>query len=229
MTFLERLLGLFQKSADSMGGVYPASVVNNNDPNGSARVLVKLASGQPQNTPVWARTSTLMAGNQRGTWFMPEVDDEVLVAFEGGNPGRPIVVGALWNSSAPPPEQMDSNNSRKSIVTRSGVRIMIEETDKASVLVLQTPAGQSLVLEDADQNSVHIKDANGNSIVLSASGITIHSPGKVTVQANTVEIQASKIDVATGMADFSGVVKCDTLIANSVVASSYTPGAGNIW
>ena len=73
------------------------------------------------------------------------------------------------------------------------------------------------------------QDANGNSVELASSGITVTASAKVTVNASTAEISAGSVTVNAGMSTFSGVVKCDTLITNSVVSSSYTPGAGNIW
>ena len=81
-------------------GVYPALVVDIADPDGQGRVKVTLpwspdAGGSRYEA--WARLATLMAGNNRGSWFIPDVDDEVLVAFEGGDPRRPYVVGGLWN------------------------------------------------------------------------------------------------------------------------------------
>ncbi|MEZ4671033.1 MAG: phage baseplate assembly protein V [Anaerolineae bacterium] len=229
MALLDRIMGLFQSTTKLDGryyGVYSGIVTDNKDPDALARVKVLVAS--VSSAALWARTATPMAGKQRGTWFVPEVDDEVLVAFEGGDPRRPYVVGSLWNSTATPPETMDNDNSRKSIVTRSGARIMVEETNKSTVMVLQTPAGQQVVLEDAGAPSVTIKDANGNTIVLNSSGITVNSSGAVKVQATTVDVTASMVKVNSGMSEFSGVVKCDTLIATSVVATSYTPGAGNV-
>src|SRR5262249_42675796 len=91
-------------------GVYPAIVTDLADPDQQGRVKVRLpwspdAGGSTYDT--WARLATLMGGNNRGTWFIPDVDDEVLVAFEGGNPRRPYIVGALWNGEDAPPEQMD--------------------------------------------------------------------------------------------------------------------------
>ena len=88
--------------------------------------------------------------------------------------------------------------------------------------------GQKLTLQDGP-SSVEIQDSNGNSIKMEASGVTIRASAKLTVQAGTVEVNAGMVTVNAGMSKFSGVVQCDTMIANSVVASSYTPGAGNIW
>jgi hypothetical protein len=92
------------------------------------------------------------------------------------------------------------------------------DNDGISV-TLETPGGQRLVLQDAP-GSVRVEDGNGNSVTLSAAGVTVNASAKLTVAATIVEINA-------GMSRFSGVVQCDTLIANSVVSASYTPGAGN--
>jgi hypothetical protein len=78
--------------------------------------------------------------------------------------------------------------------------------------------------------TVEIKDASGNSVKMEASGITVTAAAKVTVTAGaTVEVTAGMVNVSAGMSKFSGVVQCDTLISNSVVSASYTPGAGNVW
>ena len=103
-------------------GVYPALVTDLQDPDGQGRVKIRLpwtpdtGSGRYEQ---WARLAVLMAGAGRGTWFIPDVDDEVLVAFEGGNPARPYVVGALLNGKDQPPEQMDAYNTKKVILSRS--------------------------------------------------------------------------------------------------------------
>jgi hypothetical protein len=71
-------------------------------------------------------------------------------------------------------------------------------------------------------------DSSGNSVKLEASGIMVNASAKVTINASTVEISSGMITVNSGMSKFSGVVQCDTLISNSVISASYTPGAGNI-
>jgi uncharacterized protein involved in type VI secretion and phage assembly len=214
-------------------GVYPALVTDVVDPDNQGRVRVRLPwSPDPGSSSyeLWARLATMMGGNNRGTWFIPDKNDEVLVAFEGGNPRRPYVVGALWNGQDSPPESMDGagNNYLKTILSRQGVRITLDDTDGAVKLRLETPGGQSIVLSDAD-NSIEADDSNGNSIRMDASGITITASAQVTVQASTVEVDAGMVTVNSGFSQFSGVIQCSTLITNSVVSASYTPGAGNIW
>jgi len=213
-------------------GVYPAIVSDINDPDGQGRVKVKLPwlpdDGGGYN--VWARIATLMTGANRGSWFIPDVDDEVLVAFEAGDPRRPYVVGALWNGQDTPPESMDSagDNFIKSITSRNGVKLTLDDQDGQEKLILETPGGQRITLQDGP-GQVEIRDSNGNSITLSTSGVSVVAAAKVTVQASTVEVSAGMVTVNAGMSKFSGVVQCDTLISNMVVSAAYSPGAGNIW
>ena len=214
-------------------GVYTAVVTDVADPDGQGRVRVRLpwapdADGQAYEA--WARLATLMAGPDRGSWFIPDPDDEVLVAFEAGDPRRPYVVGALWNGQDAPPETMDGagQNKLKVLRSRNGVKVTLDDSDGQEKLVLETPGGQSVTLKDGP-GAVEIVDSNGNSVKLESAGITVQASAKVTVNASTVAISAGMVTVDAGMSRFSGVVQADTVITNSVVSASYTPGAGNIW
>lgn len=213
-------------------GVYPALVADINDPDGQGRVKVRLPwlPDDGGGFSVWARLATLMAGANRGTWFIPDVDDEVLVAFEGGDSRRPYVVGALWNGQDTPPETMDGagNNFIKSITSRNGVKITLDDNDGQEKMILETPGGQKLTLQDGP-GKVEIVDSNGNSVTLDSGGISVVASVKVSVRASTVEVNASMVTVNAAMSKFSGVVQCDTLISNSVISATYSPGAGNIW
>jgi len=214
-------------------GVYPAIVVDLADPDGQGRVRVRLPWSPDTGDAAyeaWARIATLMAGGGRGSWFIPEVNDEVLVSFEAGNPARPYVVGALWNGTDEPPETMDGGgeNNLRTIKSRSGIVLQFDDTSGSEKLTIETPAGQSIVLDDG-QRSVTIRDANGNSATFDSGGVTVDAAAKVTVNASTIELSAGMVTVNAGMSKFSGVVQADTVITNSVVSSSYTPGAGNIW
>jgi phage baseplate assembly protein V len=172
-------------------GIHLARVAGNDDPEqlGRVRAVVPSVSGKDE---LWARVATLSAGPNRGTWFVPEVGDEVLVAFEAGDSRRPYVLGSLWNDKARPPE-----------------------TDPARKVVRE--------------RSLELGDENGNEVSLNPGGVHLRASAKVTIQASTLTLSSGATDVTTGMARFSGVVQTDTLIASSVVAQSYTPGAGNIW
>ena len=214
-------------------GVLTARVTNIKDPEGRGRVKVSLlGTGALRGfgRQVWARVATLVAGNDRGSWFIPEVGDEVLVAFENGDAGRPVVLGALWSADASPPAVMDAQgrNNKKLIRLRSGIELAFSDKDGEEAIALSTPAGQKIAIDDLS-GTITITDAQGNSVLLESAGIRIAANVKVTLQATTVEIAASALGAEVALAKFSGVVQCDTLIANSVVSSSYTPGAGNIW
>jgi uncharacterized protein involved in type VI secretion and phage assembly len=179
----------------------------------------------------WARVATLMAGKNRGTWFVPDVNDEVLVLFIGGDPRLPAVVGGLWNGRDTAHETMDGSgrNAVKSIRSRNGVKVTLDDTDGQEKMVLETPGGQKVTLKDGP-GAVEIQDSNGNSMKLESAGITIQAAAKVSITAGApVEVSASMLTVNAGMSKFSGVVQADTVITNSVVSSSYTPGAGNVW
>jgi uncharacterized protein involved in type VI secretion and phage assembly len=214
-------------------GVFPALVTDIKDPDGQGRVKVTLpwsADTGSARYEAWARLATLMAGKNRGSWFIPDVDDEVLVVFEGGDPRRPYVIGGLWNGTDSPPESMDGagNNYKKVLRSRNGVKVTLDDQDGQENLILETPGGQKVTLKDGP-GSVEIVDSNGNSIKLETAGITITASAKVTINASQVAVSAGMVTVDAGMSKFSGVVQCDTLISNSVVSASYTPGAGNIW
>jgi uncharacterized protein involved in type VI secretion and phage assembly len=214
-------------------GVYIALVTDIKDPDGQGRVRVRLPwSPDPSGKvyELWARLAVFMAGNNRGGWFIPDPQDEVLVAFEAGDPRRPYVIGGVWNGQDAPPESMDGggNNYKKTLRSRNGVIITLNDQDGQESLTLETPGGQSLKLQDGP-GTVTVTDSNGNSIEMASAGITVTASAKLTVQASTVEVSAGMVTVNAGMSKFSGVVQADTVITNSVVSSSYTPGAGNIW
>lgn len=214
-------------------GACSALVTDIKDPDGQGRVRIRLPwSPDPGDASyqAWARIATMMAGSERGTWFIPDVDDEVLVLFENGNPRRPYVIGSLWNGRDKPPESMDSaaENNLKTIKSRNGVTVTLDDSNGQERLLLETPAGQKIALKDGPGN-INVEDSNGNSVKLEPAGITVNSSAKVTINASLIEMSAGTVTVNAGMSRFSGVVHADTVISSSVISASYTPGAGNIW
>lgn len=213
-------------------GVYPAVVSDIADPDGQGRVKVELPwapDSGGERYEAWARLATLMGGSRRGSFFIPDVGDEVLVAFEDGDARRPYVLGGLWNGSDAPPEAMDGagKNYKKVLKSRNGVTVTLDDTDGQETMTLETPGGQTVTLKDGP-GSVEIKDSNGNSIELASSGVTITAAAKLTINASQIAVSSGMIQVDAGMSKFSAVIQTDTIIATSVVGSTYTPGAGNI-
>lgn len=237
MPDLELIEQVLPRSATGLGGlwfgVYPALVMNISDPDGQGRIKVSLPwspDGSGARYEAWARLATLMGGNNRGSWFIPDVNDEVLVSFAAGDPRWPFVLGGLWNGRDTPPESMDGagNNNLKVLRSRNGVKITLDDQNGQERLLLETPGGQKVTLKDGP-GSIEMQDSNGNSIKLESAGITINASARVTVSASQVSVSTGILTVDAGMSKFSGVVQADTVITNSIIAASYTPGAGNIW
>jgi uncharacterized protein involved in type VI secretion and phage assembly len=213
-------------------GAYLAEVTDLNDPDNLARVQVRLYNFnavEGQDGPVWARVALPFAGNNRGTFFIPDIGDEVLITFVNGDSRHPVVIGGLWNGNATPPATINGGqNQQKVIRSKNGVMITLEDRDGQEKFIAETPGGQKVTLKDGP-GAITIEDSNGNSIKLESSGITINASAKVNINASQISVSAGMVQVDAGMSKFSGVVQCDTLISNTVISSTYTPGAGNIW
>jgi len=213
-------------------GVQLAQVTSIDDPERLNRVKLRLAavSGTSnQEGELWARVSTLFAGNDRGAFWMPDVDDEVVVAFVQGDSRMPIVLGGLWNGTSRAPETLQPGNYRKVVRSRNGNRIVLDDTPGQEKVIIETPAGNRITLSDGGGSAVTIEDRFGNTTTMAGGGVTVRTGSKLTIEASQIEVTAALVQVNAAMSKFSGIVQCDTLITNSVVSAAYTPGAGNIW
>lgn len=219
-------------SQSRLFGVYTGIVADVRDPDGQGRVKITLPWSERGSAryETWARLAMPMAGHRRGLWLVPDVGDEVVVAFQGGDPRSPVVIGSLWNGQDAPPESMDGagRNDRKVLCSRNGVKITLDDQDGVERFQVETPGGQKLVLKDGP-GQVTIEDESGNSIKLTPGGVKIAASARVEVAASTVKVSAGMVSLDSGMVKVSGTLQCDTMIASSVIASSYTPGAGNVW
>lgn len=215
------------------GGTYLGRVVAVNDPDGLGRVKLRLIAfdgTEEQDAEVWARVAVPFAGSERGAFLLPDLDDEVLVTLVNGDPRQPVVIGGLWSGSARPPESLPGNAiERWSFTGKAGTRIAIEEPSAAEATIrFTTPGGVSGELTDAGGGKVEFR-LGGTTVTCDTQGVSVDTGMKVTVQASQVEISAGMLTVNAGMSRFNGVVQADTVITNSVISASYTPGAGNIW
>jgi len=223
---------VFDRPPGWMHAGYLARVVSLDDPDKRNRVQVRLIAfndADQQDAPMWARVVAPFAGSDRGMFFLPDVDDEVLVVFMNGDARFPIVLGGLWNGNASSPADIESGgtNRYKRIKSKNGVVITMDDQQGQETLQMETPGGQKVTLKDP--GTITVEDSNGNSVKLESAGITVTASAKVTVNASQLAISAGMVTVDAGMSKFSGVVQADTVISNSVVSASYTPGAGNIW
>ncbi len=210
-------------------GLHTATVADDVDPEGAGRVQVTIPPPNPPGRAhtLWARVATLMAGADRGTWFVPAVGDEVLVAFEQGDPDRAVVIGSLWSPQAPPPVASDQGSDVRLIKSRAGTEIEFDDSPQPR-LTLRTPAGNRVEL-DEQAGRIIIDDGAGNEVVLEPTGITIQAATKIRIEGSIVEIAGGVVKIESGMTQFAGVVQADTVIATNVVASTVSPAAGNTW
>jgi phage gp45-like len=140
------------------------------------------------------------------------------------------VVGGLWNGAAQAPEQLGGDRTdRWTLVGKAGSRIaIIEATPATATISFETPNGVSGTLTDTGGGQIELKAA-GNTITINSSGVSVQAASRVSVQASQVEVTAGQVTVNAAVSNFSGLVRCDVLQATTVIATTYTPGAGNIW
>lgn len=205
-------------------GLYPAIVLDIVDPENVGRIQVSFPwlGDAGADVKAWARLVTLYADDDQGWEILPSVDTEVIVAFEAGVLERPYIVGAVWNGKEALPEAPLAANNKRLLKTRSGSLLEFDDTDGAAKVTVSMQSGHQLVLDDAAQQ-VTLQHSNGCKIEMNIAG-------QVTITANaTVEVNASAVNVHAPMVTCDGTVTCQTLITQSVVSPSYTPGAGNVW
>lgn len=210
-----------------------AEVMSVEDPESQARVQVRLLSydgPDSQDGPLWARVAAPFAGGDRGAFLLPDVGDEVLVTFVNGDPRMPVVVGSLWNGRDAPPETLGGDRvDRWTLVGKAGTRIAIEEESSGSPTIsLTTPGGVSYTLTDAGGGKAELR-GGGNTVTVDPNGVNVQAAARVEVTAAQVEVNAGLVTVNAGVSTFSGIVQCDVLQATTVIATTYTPGAGNVW
>ncbi len=157
-------------------------VVDNRDPEKLSRVKVSFPTLPGEDASWWAPVVSLGAGEQRGWYFLPEIDDEVVVMFTHGDRRRPVVIGALWNGVDTPPEQNGGSNERSVIVSRQGSRI--EFDDDNGTVTLSDGAGLGKIV---------ISKENTISLEASSGDVCIQAPnGELNIVANEVQINGSR-------------------------------------
>ena len=165
-------------------GVVIGIVTNNSDPDGLGRVKVRFPWLSASDESFWARLAAPMAGNGRGVCFLPELDDEVLVAFERGDVRFPYVLGALWNGKdVPPIDNADGKNNVRVIKSRSGHVIKLNDEEGKETLEISDASGRNTVVIDTANDTITI--TSGKDIVLSAPD------GALKLAAKQVQIESS--------------------------------------
>jgi uncharacterized protein involved in type VI secretion and phage assembly len=181
------LFDLLAQSARSgthrVDGVVIGIVTNNHDPDAMARVRVKFPWLSGTDESWWARIAVPMAGDNRGTYFLPEVDDEVLVTFEHGDIRFPFIIGAMWNGKQPPPTKNDNGkNDIRLIRSRCGHEIRLDDGD----------GKEKIEIKDKDGNNTIVIESAGDKITIKSKGtVQIESQDKVIIEGTTIDIKAT--------------------------------------
>lgn len=158
-------------------------VTDNKDPSKLGRVKVKFPVLSQNDTSWWAPIIMLGAGKNRGWFFIPEVDDEVLCMFEHGDLTRPLVVGALWNGKDKAPDKNPGSNPRRVIKSRQGSKITLDDDDMK--IIIEDGAGKGKITFDSNNNKIIIEAIQGD--------VCFQSPeGDMKIVAKSAEIKAQQ-------------------------------------
>jgi Rhs element Vgr protein len=188
-----------------------------NDPDGLFRVKVLLQSTESEDAGLWARLSTFYATNKNGSFFFPEIGDEVVIGFIDSDPRHPVILGSVYsdarNAAITPP---DDNNYVKQLSTNSDLKVYFNDQDK--VIEISTPAGNSIKLTEKDE-SILIVDQNQNSIKMSPDGIEISSCKDISMSAQgDIKINADMSINITATTDLKGAGANVSLEADAQLA-----------
>ena len=191
-----------------------------NDPDSEDRVRVRLPVINADEDGVWSRIATLDAGDNRGTFFRPEINDEVIVGFLNDDPRNPVVLGMVNSSAKPAPLTASNKNNEKGYVSRSGMKMIFNDDEKS--VKIETPAGKKITVSEAD-STIKIEDENGNSISMDASSVNIQSAADISLKATgNLTIEAVNITLSPS-SSFSMSAGGASLSAGSGSASLSAP------
>lgn len=170
------------------------------DPEGEHKIQVSVPVMQASTDEVWARLAGFYGSDGIGSFFIPEIGDEVVLGYMNNDPCHPVILGSFYSSKRKPPYDLTADNFIKAIVTKSNIKLEFDDENK--VLTLVTPGNNTLVISDKGK-SILIQDQNNNKVELSSSGILLDSPkdisinaqGKATISAVGQITLSSKADV----------------------------------
>ncbi len=208
-----------EERADRIFEAVIGIVVDNKDPDKLARVKVRFPCFGGQDSSAWASLAALGAGADRGWFFLPELDDEVLVMFAHGDIRRPIIIGALWNGQDAPCDKNDGGNERRTIVSRAGSRIVFDDAE--GTVSLEDGGGHGTITLSA-ANRITLASATGDVCIQAAAGpleivaaevaieaqqnchleslggINLGSDADLTIKAGLLQVHAQTLDLNPG-------------------------------
>lgn len=169
-----------ENRSSKLRGVFLGIVTANTDEGSDSKYKVKLRfpwlPSDSEEDSFWARIMIPMAGKERGSYFLPEVDDQVVVVFEHGDICKPIVIGGIFNDQQKPPENnADGKNNLRVIKSKTGHRLCLDDADGAERITLYDQSGKNIFLLDTKEKSVTIQSSEGDiDITASAGAVRFH-------------------------------------------------------
>lgn len=152
------------------------------DPTGEDKIQIELPILNGDVNTVWARLGNFWASSSYGSFFIPDISDEVVVGFFNNDPCHAVVIGSLYSSKQAPPYQLTKENKIRAIYTKSKMKIEFEEENK--VITIETPGKNRIQISDKDK-SILLEDQHKNKIEMNSSGILIDSSKEITLKAKT--------------------------------------------
>ena len=198
-----------------INGMLTATVTNTKDPEKLGRIKVQFLGQGTDNETDWIRVAAFAAGSKKGAFFLPEVGEEVLVAFIQGSIDRPVAIGVLWeNTDKPPEENADGKNNVKMLKTRAGHTVTFDDDSSKAKIEIKSSAGHTITLDDASgKEKIEIKDKSGsNKITIDTTkkDITMESGMTLNIKAQNITIEAQtalNLKGVTLKAEASGIAE----------------------
>jgi len=189
---LFRQIRVAEEEADRVYEAVIGVVTDNKDPDKLSRVKVKFPTLSTDDNSWWAPLVSTGAGQSRGWFFIPEVDDEVLVVFEHGDIQRPVVLGALWNGKDKPPDSnADGSNKKRLFVSRDNTKITLDD-DAGKIVIEDGGSAATLTIDKANKVTLEAKQGD----------VCIHCKDDLTIVANEVSMEATTTFEIASQADF---------------------------
>lgn len=184
-----------------------------------------------QDAAIEARLVVPFAGDGRGAFFVPDVGDEVLVEFVNADSRQAVVVGALWSGRRRVPESLGGAGDRVdrwSFQGRYGTRVAIIEEDRSRCTIeLRTAGGVRATLTDENGGKIEL-EAAGSTLTIDSQGVAIATGNRISMDASQFDVSAGQVSISSAVSQIAGLTLCDFVQTGTAVASTYTPGAGNI-
>ena len=152
------------------------------DPKKAYRIFVCLPMVHKNNEGIWCRIASFYASQEAGSFFMPELEDEVVLGFINADPRSPVIIGSLYSAKRKPPVEGDENNSKKTITSKNQLVLIFNDQDQE--MILKTPGEEERTIKISNKDStIEIINGSANKLLLGSKNIEIFSGQDITLNA----------------------------------------------